>query len=275
MKLHKIEAGRFHTDGGAVFGVVPKKVWEKRYPCNEENFCTLAMRCLLIDTGDKRILIDTGVGRKHLESLKYYDFQEIIDLGEKINELGYACEDITDVVLTHLHFDHCGGCTQYTEDKELALTFPNATHWVTKSQWENYLHPNVREKASYFPENMIPVYDAGKLKLIDENQWLCPEVELRIFNGHTVGQIVCYIHDENRTIVYAGDVIPIAANIPIAWISAFDTNPLAAMEEKEKLLCEAAEKNQVILFEHDAYTECCTVKCVNGRYSAGETLSVV
>lgn len=275
MKLYKIEAGTFYVDGGAAFGVVPKKVWQKRYPCDEDNLCPLAMRCLLIDAGDKRILIDTGVGVKRLESLKYYNFKDVIRLDEKLNELGYNCEDITDVVLTHLHFDHCGACTYYTENKEIALTFPNADHWVTKSQWENYLHPNVREKASYFPEDMLPVQEAGKLKLIEDNYWLNSQVELRIFNGHTAGQIVCYIHDDSRTIVYAGDVIPLVANIPIAWISAFDTDPLSAMEEKEKLLLEAAEKNQIIMFEHDAFTESCTIKCINHRYSVEEIISVV
>ena len=271
MKLHKIEAGTFHCDGGAVFGVVPKKVWQKRYPCNEDNSCVMAMRCLLIDTGERRILIETGCGDKHLDYLKYYGLKELVSFDDELKKLGYSCADITDVVLTHLHFDHCGGCTYY--DKEtggLALTFPNAVHWAGEAQWKNYLNPNVREGDSYFPENMIPVEKAGKLRLVSENEWLCPEVELRLFHGHTVGQICCYVHNGTQTIVYAGDVIPMSANIPVAWISAYDTYPITAMEEKEKLLKEASEKKQILFFVHDAYTECCTVKNVDGKYRIGE-----
>lgn len=274
MKLHKIEAGIFHCDGGAVFGVVPKKVWQKRYPCNDENCCALAMRCLLIDTGEKRILIETGCGNKQLEYLKYYNIQGLINFEDELNKIGYSCADITDVVLTHLHFDHCGACTYYTnkETKEMALTFANANHWVGAAQWKNFLHPNAREADSYFPENMLPVEKAGKLRLVSQNEWLCPEVEMRLFNGHTVGQICCYIHDGEKTFVYTGDVIPIAAAIPIAWISAYDTYPIVAMEEKERLLQEAAEKKQILFFEHDAYTTCCTVKCVNGKYRIDELI---
>lgn len=272
MKLQKIEAGSFHVDGGAIFGVVPKRVWQKRYPCDDENFCQLNMRCLLIDTGDKRILIDTGTGDKQLEYLKYYDFKGVINFDTELNQLGYQCSDITDVVLTHLHFDHCGGCTKFNEDRtKIELTFPNAIHWVGEEQWKNFMNPNIREGDSYFAENMLPVKDAGKLKLVSENQWICPEVELRIFNGHTVGQLVSYIHSGIRTYVYVGDVIPIAATVPVSWISAYDTYPITAMNEKKVLLDEASEKKQILLFEHDAYTECCTVKEMYGKYRIDES----
>ena len=276
MKLHKIEAGIFHCDGGAVFGVVPKKVWQKRYPCNDENFCALVMRCLLVDTGERRILIETGCGDKQLDYLKYYNIQGLINFEDELNKLGYSCADITDVVLTHLHFDHCGGCTYYTnrETKEIALRFPNATHWVGEAQWKNFLNPNPREADSYFPENMLPVEQAGKLRLVSKNEWLCPEVELRLFNGHTAGQICCYIHNGERTLVYAGDVIPIAAVLPVAWISAYDTYPITVMEEKERLLQEATEKKQILFFVHDAYTTCCTVKNISGKYRIDETLEL-
>jgi len=140
------------------------------------------------------------------------------------------------------------------------LVFPNATHWVGETQWNNFLNPNVREGDSYFSENMLPIQDAGKLKLVTENQFICPEVEIRIFNGHTVGQLVSYINMGNKTLIYAGDVIPLAANIPLAWISSYDIFPVTAMAEKKVLLDEAVEKNQILYFEHDAYTECCTVK---------------
>ena len=260
MKLYKIEAGTFHVDGGAAFGVVPKKVWQKRYPCDDDNYCQLTMRCLLIDTGDRRILIDTGTGDKQLEYLKYYDFKGVINFDYELGKLGYTCSDITDIIFTHLHFDHCGGATKYNADRsKVELVFPNATHWVGETQWSNFLNPNVREGDSYFTENIIPVQQAGKLKFVSENQFICPEVEVRLYNGHTVGQLVGYIHLDNKTFVYVGDVIPLAANVPLAWISSYDVFPIPAMAEKKVLLDEAALKNQILYFEHDAYTECCTV----------------
>ncbi|MBV5283765.1 MAG: MBL fold metallo-hydrolase [Paludibacter sp.] len=275
MKLYKIETGTFQVDGGAAFGVVPKRVWQKRYPCNDDNFVRLAMRCLLIETGEKLILIDSGTGDKQLEYLKYYDFVGVINFETELNKLGFSCSQITDVVYTHLHFDHCGGSTRYNSDKtSTELTFPNATHWVGEAQWKNFLNPNIREGDSYFPENVQPIHEAGKLKMVSENQWLCPDVELRLFNGHTVGQLVSYIHSNEKTYVYVGDVIPIAACLPVAWISAYDTYPITAMEEKKALLDEAAEKKQILFFEHDAYTECCTVKEVYGKYRVDESFEL-
>jgi len=275
MKLYKIETGTFQVDGGAAFGVVPKRVWQKRYPCNDDNFVRLAMRCLLIETGDKLILIDSGTGDKQLEYLKYYDFVGVISFETELNKLGFSCSQITDVVYTHLHFDHCGGSTRYNSDKtSIELTFPNATHWVGESQWKNFLNPNIREGDSYFPENIQPIHEAGKLKMVSENQWLCPDVELRLFNGHTVGQLVSYIHSDEKTYVYVGDVIPLTACLPVAWISAYDTYPITAMEEKKALLDEAAEKKQILFFEHDAYTECCTVKEVYGKYRVDESFEL-
>ena len=275
MKLYKIETGTFQVDGGAAFGVVPKRVWQKRYPCNDDNFVRLAMRCLLIETGNKLILIDSGTGDKQLEYLKYYDFVGVISFEAELNKLGFSCSQITDVVYTHLHFDHCGGSTRYNSDKTaIELTFQNATHWVGESQWKNFLNPNIREGDSYFPENIQPIHEAGKLKLVSENQWLCADVELRLFNGHTVGQLVSYIHSDEKTYVYVGDVIPLAACLPVAWISAYDTYPITAMEEKKALLDEAAEKKQILFFEHDAYTECCTVKEVYGKYRVDESFEL-
>jgi len=275
MKLYKIETGTFQVDGGAAFGVVPKRVWQKRYPCNDDNFVRLAMRCLLIETADKLILIDSGTGDKQLEYLKYYDFVGVISFETELNKLGFSCSQITDVVYTHLHFDHCGGSTRYNSDKTVVeLTFPNATHWVGEAQWKNFLNPNIREGDSYFPENIQPIHEAGKLKMVSENQWLCPDVELRLFNGHTVGQLVSYIHSDEKTYVYVGDVIPLAACLPVAWISAYDTYPITAMEEKKALLDEAAEKKQILFFEHDAYTECCTVKEVYGKYRVDESFEL-
>ena len=271
MNIHKIEAGYFNADGGACFGVVPKRVWKKRYPCDDDNFCKLTMRCLLVDTGDRKILIDTGTGNKQADYLKYYGIKEIVNFEHELNKLGLTCDDITDVLLTHLHFDHCGGCTRYNERKELELTFPKAYYWVGVAQWNNMLVPNVREGDSYFPENMLPVQEAGRLKLVTENISLCPGVNIKIFNGHTVGQLVIYLHTGEKTFVYVGDVIPSAANVPLAWVSAYDTFPITSMTEKKKLMDEAIANNQILIFEHDAYTECCTVTETNGKYKVKET----
>jgi hypothetical protein len=150
------------------------------------------------------------------------------------------------------------------------LTFPNAVHWVGESQWKNFLEPNVREGDSYFPENMLPVQEAGKLQVVKENRFLCPEIELRIFNGHTVGQLVSYIQYLGKTWIYVGDVIPVAPAIPLAWVSAFDAYPVTSMQEKKILLQEAEEKHQILVFEHDAYTECCTVKKSNDNFRMDE-----
>lgn len=275
MKLIKIEAGTFHVDGGAAFGVVPKKVWQKRYPCDKDNFCTLHMRCLLVDTGERRILIDAGTGDKQLKYLAYYGFKGVIDFESELGNSGYQCSDITDVIFTHLHFDHCGGATRFGADGEsVELVFPNATHWVSQTQWDNFMHPNVRESDSYFAENMMPISTAGKLKLVTENQLVCPELEIRIFNGHTVGQLVSYIHLGSKTLVYVGDVIPLAANVPLSWISSYDVFPLTAMEEKKVLLDEAADKEQILFFEHDAYTECCTVTANYKKHKIEKTFGL-
>lgn len=275
MKLIKIEAGTFHVDGGAAFGVVPKKVWQKRYPCDKDNFCTLHMRCLLVDTGDRRILIDAGTGDKQLKYLAYYGFKGVIDFESELGKSGYECSDITDVIFTHLHFDHCGGATRFGADGEsVELVFPNATHWVSQTQWDNFMHPNVRESDSYFAENMIPISTTGKLKLVTENQMVCPELEIRIFNGHTVGQLVSYIKLGTKTLVYVGDVIPLAANVPLSWISSYDVFPLTAMEEKKVLLDEAADKEQILFFEHDAYTECCTVTANYKKHKIEKTFGL-
>lgn len=260
MKIFKIEAGTFYIDGGAAFGVVPKIVWQKRYPCNDDNYCKVTMRCLLLETEGKLILIDTGTGDKQLEYLKYYGFEGVINFDTELEKLGYAATDVTDVVFTHLHFDHCGGATRYNADKsKVEMVFPNATHWVGEEQWQNFLEPNVREGDSYFRENMDVIFEAGKLKTVKNNTLICPGFEVRLFNGHTKGQLVSYIQLTDRRLVYCGDVIPLAANIPLAWVSSYDIFPLTSMEDKKKLLDEAVVENDVLFFEHDCYTECCTV----------------
>ncbi len=271
MDIYTIEAGYFNADGGACFGVVPKRVWSKRYPADADNFCKLTMRCMLVKTKDKNILIDTGAGHKQKDYFKFYGIKDVLDFHEVLPHYGLTAEDITDVVLSHLHFDHCGDCTRYDADKNLVLTFPNAQYWVGKTQWENFLNPNIREADSYFPENMMPVHEAGRLKLVTDETDLCEGVTLKLFDGHTPGQIVAFVNNGKRTFVFAGDVIPAAANVPLAWVSAYDTYPVVSMEAKKILMDETISENQVLVMVHDAYTECCTVTENRGKYKVLET----
>jgi len=265
-EIYTIDAGYFNADGGACFGVVPKRAWSKRYPCDADNFCKLTMRSMLIKTANRNIIIDTGAGHKQKDYFKFYGIKDIIDFEEVLARYELTCHDITDVILTHLHFDHCGDCTYYDADKQLQLTFPHATYWVGKTQWENFLNPNIREADSYFPENMMPVYEAGRLKLVTDETDICEGVSVKLFDGHTPGQLVVYIHYPNRTFVFVGDVIPTTANVPLAWVSAYDTYPIAAMEAKQSLMDEAIAENQVLVLVHDSYHECCTVAANRGKY---------
>ncbi len=260
MKLHKIETGFFSADGGAMFGTVPKVLWEKFYPADKSNFCTMAMRSLLVQLKDRLVLIDTGVGNKHLDIMSNYGFRDIIQFETELKKTGFSCMDITDVILTHLHFDHCGGCTWIDRNFNLQPTFPNAIHWVSEAQWKNMLNPNLREENAYFMADIMPVFKQEKLKLITGNERIGDEIELRLFSGHTEGQIVPYLFDRERTFVFAGDVIPTAANVPLDWLSAYDVNQIAAIEGKQKLLEEAVAEKQILIFEHDAYTEQATVR---------------
>lgn len=262
MNIQIIDTGYFYADGGAMFGAVPKTAWSRRYPSNELNGCILAMRSMLLsNVSEKIILIDNGAGTKQLKQLSYYNFFDMVDLGDELRKRDIAPEQVTDVVLTHLHFDHCGYSTLKNEKTgEIAPAFPNATHWVSRRQWENFLHPNALEKDSYFIENMKAIEDSGLLRLIDTDTALCPDVDLRLFDGHTPGQIVPYIRTREQTFVFAGDVIPLAASVSPEWISAYDTFPVTSYQEKVRLLEEAAREGQIIIYCHDAYTVYSKVK---------------
>lgn len=274
IKVELLDTGYFYADGGAMFGAIPKAAWQRRYPVNEQNGCVLAMRSVLITADDgKIILVDNGAGNKHLKQVSYYHFFDLVDLGEELAKRGVSPEQITDVVLTHLHFDHCG-YTTCKDDKsgKLTLSFPNATHWVSHAQWENCLHPHPLEKDSLFIENIKPVADAGKLQLIHEDTMLCNEINLRLYGGHTPGQIVPYIKTPDRTIVFAGDVIPLAASVSPEWISAYDTFPLTSYNEKVRMLEEAVKGQHAIIYCHDAYTPCTLIKKINNFYKAGQKI---
>lgn len=276
MKIEVIDTGYFYADGGAMFGAVPKTSWSRRYSSDRENGCILAMRTLLVTTSDGRIiLVDNGAGYKHLKLLSYYRFFDLRDLNMELAKRGICPEMITDVILTHLHFDHCGYTTQKKhENDKLTVSYPNARHWVSQAQWNNFLFPNPLEADSYFPENMMAVKKAGLLCLIEDDYILYPGISLCLYEGHTPGQIVPYIQTSERTFVYAGDVIPLAANLSPGWISAYDAFPVSSYSEKIRLLEGAVRDKQVVFFCHDAYTCCSTVKKVNDFYKIDKKISV-
>lgn len=269
MEIELIDTGFFYADGGAMFGAIPKTSWSRRYPSNETNGCVLAMRSILIKSTDGRIiLIDTGAGNKHLKLLSYYQFFDLADLGEELQKRGVTRESVTDVVLTHLHFDHCGYVTFANSEGNLSLAFPNATHWVSQPHWKSFIQPHPLEKDSFRRENMDLAAEKGCIRFIDSNTPLCPEVMLTLYNGHTEGQIVPYITGKDRTYVFAGDVIPLAASVSPHWISAYDINAKQSYDEKIRLLEQAVQNQQAVFFCHDAYTFCATIKKVGNYYKA-------
>lgn len=276
MKTERIDTGYFYADGGAMFGAIPKTAWARRYPSDDTNGCVLAMRSLLVTTDDGRIiLIDTGAGDKQLRKLSYYRFFDLVDLSDELRKRGIGPGDVTDVVLTHLHFDHCGYATRIEKESGRTVTsFPNATHWVSRRQWDNFTHPNPLEQDSYLPENMAAVEQSGRLRLLDEDTTLCPTVSLRLFDGHTPGQLVPYIRMPEQTLVFAGDVIPLAASVSPEWISAYDTYPVTSYAEKIRLLEEACREQQTIVYCHDAYTIATTIKKAGRHYKADRTVAL-
>jgi len=267
-----INTGFFYADGGSMFGATPRRAWSKRYPCDEQNRCKLAMRAGLVKTRCGRIIvIDNGVGFKHLDKLKHtsYDFFDLTDICDVLAAQSIAPKQVTDVILTHLHFDHCGHTTRL-ENGRIVPTFPNAICHVSRAQWDNSLNPNALEADSYFPENMDAIAQAGKLHLVDSDCDLCDDIHLRLFDGHTCGQIAPYVKTGRQTVVFAGDVIPIAAQVSPLWISAYDTHPLTSYSEKLRMLDEAAADQQILVHYHDACTPCSAVRKINNFYRAEE-----
>lgn len=260
MRLIPISAGHFHCDGGALFGVIPKLLWNKVYPSDENNFTKLALRCLLIENGDRKILVETGIGNhyseKHQKNNGYISGNQLED---SLLENGCSAEEITDVFLTHLHWDHATGAVK-NENGQLRLLFPNATHWCSKTQWEHSKISNARERAAYHPEVLNFLFYSGKLQLVENEGELFPNIEVRFYHGHTPGQMIPFINFREKTIVYTSDLVPTTANIPLLWMAAYDLDPLKTMEEKEHFLKEVAEKNYILFFEHDFYTECASVE---------------
>lgn len=262
MQLIPIHAGFFSCDGGSLFSVIPKVLWNKVYPANESNIVQLVLRCLLVDFGDRKILIEAGVGNHYSEKVRLNNGHRETDVIEKsLAENGYRTEDITDVIFTHLHWDHCNGA-MLNVNGQLKLQFPNARHWCSKRQWEHSKVSNVRERAAYYPEILNFLKEEGNMQLMEEEELLFPGISVRMFDGHTPGQMIPFIQSGEETYVYMSDLIPTAANIPVVWLASYDLYPVVAMEEKEAFLKEAADKNYILFFEHDYYTQCATVEWV-------------
>jgi len=262
MRLSTVHISNFMVDGGAMFGVIPKTMWSKKYPSNEDNLINLSLRSLIIDNGEQLILVDTGYGDKQGDKFFKYAYINGGDgLIGGIRKAGYQPEDITDIVLTHLHADHCGGTVRRKEgSKGFELTFPDANIWIGRAQWEWALEPNLREAGAFLEENILPMMDSGRLRLVDEEGELFKGFSVRIVNGHTPGQLIPVIDYKGTKLIYTADLIPTVAHIPLIWNMSYDMDQLATIEEKRSVLDEAYHNNYILFFQHDLNVECCTLK---------------
>jgi glyoxylase-like metal-dependent hydrolase (beta-lactamase superfamily II) len=266
MKLTSIETGNFKLDGGAMFGVVPKTIWQKTNPADDNNMCSWAMRCLLIENGKNLILIDTGIGNKQSDKFfsHYHLFGEAT-MKKSIENAGYGLNEITDVFLTHLHFDHCGGAIEMNVRNNLIEpTFKNATYWSNAQHWKWATEPNMREKASFLKENILPIQESGQLKFIErkENrtQNVFENIDVLFVDGHTDSMMLPIIKYKEHTLVYTADLLPSAGHIPLPYVMGYDTRPLITLAEKENFLTEAAQNNYILFLEHDIDRECCILQ---------------
>ena len=267
MKLYSIETGNFKLDGGAMFGVVPKTIWNKTNPADENNLIDLAARCLLIEDGNRLILIDNGLGNKQSEKFfSYYSLWGTHSLDKSLAKHGFHRDNITDVFLTHLHFDHCGGSVQWNKDKTgYELAFKNAKYWSNESHWEWATQPNLREKASFLSENILPIQESGHLHFIkrpEDDLLPTSELDFGIFfaDGHTEKQMIPQIQYKEKTICFVADLLPTVGHLPLPYVMGYDTRPLLTMPEKSKFLNAAADNNYYLFLEHDAYNEIITVE---------------
>jgi glyoxylase-like metal-dependent hydrolase (beta-lactamase superfamily II) len=261
MKLHTINTGLFKLDGGAMHGVVPKSMWQKVNPADENNMCSWAMRCMLIEEHDKLILIDTGMGNKQNEKFfSHFQPHGNDTLLNSLQQLGFHSDEITDVFLTHLHFDHCGGAVK-KEGELLLPTFKNATYWSHEKHWQSATNPNAREKASFLKENMLPLQECGQLKFVSGQKELAlsENIEIISVNGHTESMMLPLIHCNGQLILFCADLIPSMAHISLPWVMAYDMKPLNTLQEKEFLLNRAISENWALFFEHDLQHEMCTL----------------
>lgn len=262
MKLYSVNAGHFKLDGGAMFGVVPKSIWNKVNPADENNMCSWALRCLLVESGNRLILVDTGMGDKQDQKFFGYYYLHGNDTLEKsMNTHGFGFDDVTDVVLTHLHFDHCGGSIKYNSDHtKLEPAFKNATFYCNEKHWNWAIEPNAREKASFLKENILPIKESGQLKFIDKNTELVPGFTFKEVNGHTEAMMLPVLKYKDTTVAYMADLVPSAGHLPLPYVMGYDMRPLETLKEKELILNEAANNNWTLFFEHDPSIECITLE---------------
>ncbi|GAB1445907.1 MBL fold metallo-hydrolase [Flammeovirgaceae bacterium] len=261
MNLHVINTGFFKLDGGAMFGVVPKSLWQRTNPADENNLCTWAMRCLLIEDGNQLILIDNGMGDKQDEKfLSHYYLHGDASLVDSLRKAGFTNSDITDMFLTHLHFDHCGGGVVRNDDG-FRLTFENANYWSNEAHWKWATQPNDREKASFLKENIIPMEQSGHLKFVNQDgPSPFSSFNIDYVSGHTDKMMIPKIKYKDKVVCYVADLLPSVGHIPLPYVMGYDTRPLITLEEKKVFLNEAADNGYVLFFEHDPVNECCTVK---------------
>ncbi len=275
MEIYSIETGNLKLDGGAMFGVVPKVMWQKLYPADENNLCNWAMRCMLIVDSERKILIDTGIGTKQDEKfLKHYYLNGEDTLEKSLQKIGYSTDDITDVLLTHLHFDHVGGAVKYNEKSELVPTFANAKYHTSKQQWEWATHPNRREKASFLKENILPLQEHKVLHLFENEHELFPNVQVKLYDGHTAGQVIPVVNVNGQNFAYTADLFPSVAHLPLPYIMSYDTQPLVTLEDRKRFFKDAMENNYILFFEHDLYNECCSLHETEKGIRAKETFSL-
>jgi glyoxylase-like metal-dependent hydrolase (beta-lactamase superfamily II) len=279
MKLHVLNTGYFKLDGGAMFGVVPKTMWQKTNPADENNMCSWALRSLLIEDGNRLMLIDTGIGDKQSEKFfSHYYLYGNDSLHGNLAKLGFHADDITDVFLTHLHFDHCGGAIEWNNEKTgYRPVFKNATYWSTENHWKWATNPNPREKASFLAENILPIQESGQLKFIERTGNFTinalPNIDVLFVDGHTESMMIPYIKYMEKTIVFMADLLPSVGHIPLPYVMGYDTRPLITLGEKAKFLNDAASKEYVLFLEHDSVNECCTLQETEKGIRLKETFS--
>lgn len=275
-EINPVEFGRFKLDGGSMFGVVPKPLWSRATSVDEQNRIDMATRGMLIQTDKKKILIDTGIGykmSKKLNQIYVVDFSTF-SLGESLKKLKLTHSEITDVILTHLHFDHTGGSTKINEESRIVPTFPNATYWVQESQYQWALHPSERDRASFMPENYIPLTESNCLNLVDGDMELFPGITVLKIDGHTFGQQMIKVEDGGKTVLYCADLIPTSAHIPLPYIMGFDLQPLITLEEKKKYIAQVCDKDWMLFFEHDPKVILAKVEKTEKGFMLGEKIMV-
>jgi glyoxylase-like metal-dependent hydrolase (beta-lactamase superfamily II) len=265
MNIYPLNTGNFKLDGGAMFGVVPKTLWSRTNPADENNMCNWSMRSMLIQDGNRLILIDAGIGDKQSEKFfSHYYMNGNDSLSGNLSKLGFSKEDITDVFLTHLHFDHCGGAIQWNKDHTgFEPAFKNATYWSTENHWKWATEPNPREKASFLTENILPIQESGQLQFVQRTgnytQNVFSNFDVLFVDGHTESMMIPHIHYKDKTVVFMADLLPSTGHIPLPFVMGYDTRPLITMGEKALFLNEAVNKEFVLFLEHDSVNECCTL----------------